>query len=140
MISGMLRAVLRPVIRRWALGRLPSDLTAGDLCAIPGGEGGGFAILKVLAVDPSGVHVRLYKQRFTAIPADLDLAELSLGVFQAVGGGSDPFSIGHLPISREGLGLSGPIRIANRPVLADELDGYQMWLESHGGYFEGRIL
>jgi hypothetical protein len=114
-------------------------LAAGDVCAIPAGDSG-FAVLRVLAVDSRCVHVRLYKQRFSALPRELDLTELSLGVFKTDGTASDPFSIGHLPLTREGLGLSGPVRIFHRPVLGDELDGYQIWLESRGGYFDGQIL
>ncbi len=139
MIKRIFRTLLRALARKLALCRLPADLVAGDLCAIQAGEAG-FAVLKVLAVDPEGVHVRLYKQRFRSLPTTPDPAELSLGVFKVDGDTSDAFSIGHLPLTREALAVSWPVRIAHRPVLTGELDGYEMWIESHGGYFDQPIL
>ena len=139
MIKRIFRTLLRALARKLALSRLPSDLVAGDLCAIQAGEAG-FAVLKILAVDPDGVHVRLYKQRFRSLPATPDPAELSLGAFKVDGGTSDAFSIGHLPLTREALAVSWPVRVAHRSVLADELDGYEIWIKSQGGYFDQPIL
>jgi hypothetical protein len=138
-LKGILRPLLRPFARRWALRRLPPDLAAGDLYAIPTNDSR-FAILKVLATDPQGVHVRLYKQRFSSVPSRLEASELTLGAFAVDETNSDPFTIGHLPITRISFGLSSPVRVARQPVLEDELEGYRIWLDSRGGYFEGRII
>jgi hypothetical protein len=138
MLERIFSTLLRPLARSLAVRRLPPDMAAGDLYAIPAREEG-FAVLKVLAVD-DGVHVRLYRQRYAHIPSATDVDELSLGVFTVGGNGPDAFSIGHLPLTRKAFAVSGPVRIGRRPILPEELDGYEIWLESLGGYFDRGIL
>lgn len=122
---------------RWFKGRSrpeppPFDWQPGDLFSIPMDEGG-FAVGKLLAVDEVGVHVRLYVERFQERPAETEVGELSLAPFGAQH--NNPFSIGHMPIRREGFSGMRPERCGHRPVTEDELDGYGMWEEARGGYF-----
>ena len=81
MFKRIVYAALRPFVHRWARSQVPADLAAGDLCVIPAREAG-YAIIKILAVDAGGLHVRLYKERFPTVPDDLDRATLSLGGLQ----------------------------------------------------------
>jgi hypothetical protein len=55
--------------------------------------------MKVLAVDHSAIHVRLYKNRFTNRPQSVDTRELSLGSIDD----PDGFGVGHLPLSHSTL-------------------------------------
>ena len=96
-------------------------------------EDGGFGVIKILAVDDHGVHVRLYAQRFPHRPQLADLGNLDI----APCGPDDanPFSIGHMPLSFQSFGPWRPQVVGAEDVQEDELEGYQMWLEANGGYF-----
>ena len=74
--------------------RLPDGLSAGDICSIENGSGG-FGIVKILALEPGAVHIRLYKEKFASRPDFIDATGLSLGTVHD----EDGFGIGHLPLS-----------------------------------------
>jgi hypothetical protein len=87
-------------------------------------EDGSFRVSKVLAVDESAVHVRIYKNKFSALPQNLDTSTLSLGKV----GDPDGFGIGHAPIAKEGW-LASQVFLKKEPVRDEELQGYQYYLE-----------
>jgi hypothetical protein len=87
-------------------------------------EDGTYLVSKVLAVDDTAVHVRIYKNKFQILPQNLDSSTLSLGKF----GDADGFGIGHAPIAKEGW-LDKRVFLQNEPVREDELDGYKYYLE-----------
>ena len=88
-------------------------------------EDGTFSVSKVLAVDDLAVHVRIYKNRFPALPEQLDTSVLSLGRLGEPGG----FGIGHAPIAREGW-LASHTFLKKEPVREEELEGYRYYLEA----------
>jgi hypothetical protein len=105
----------------------------GDLVSVVTSDGL-FGVVKVLASESDGLHIRLYVQRFAERPGPPDLTELSTAPFGK--GHDNPFSIGHLPLSYTSFSRWQPKRITRGSVVTeDELEGYHLWLEANGGYF-----
>ncbi len=105
---------------------------AGDLLSVLA-EDGQFGVMKVLAIDDFGVHVRLYTQRFKERPGPSDLHGLSLTpVFPAH---EYPFSFGHMPFSHSSFASWEPQALGSEPVSDEELVGYRLWQKEYGGYF-----
>jgi hypothetical protein len=96
-------------------------------------EDGRFGVMKILAVDDRGVHVRLYSQRFVGRPQVADTGNLSTLPVVPVQG--NPFSFGHMPFSHASFRLWEPQSIRSEPVSEEELRGYRMWQKEKGGYF-----
>lgn len=124
------RNPLKSAIRWWLAARLPADLEAGDICLVQSSDGG-YQVAKLLAVDRSAVHVRLYKQRFFEVPRFVNTAALTMGTVHDTG-----FGIGHLPISRASFASWRPIRIQHELVAEDELEGYRVWKDAEGGIWD----
>ena len=96
-------------------------------------DGGHFSIAKVLKLDPRIVHVRIYKQHFPERPIRFDLSLLTLGNIHD----PDGFGMSHLPLRPETFYRRAPVFIAESPVTANELKGYELWLEvADGAVFE----
>jgi hypothetical protein len=99
-------------------------------------EDGGYGVLKVLALDKIGVHIRQYSNRYDARPEHLDEGELFLAPF-------DPdnetpgvrLGMGHLPLSAGTFRAWRPEFVQQSTVSSDELEGYRGWQEAEGGYF-----
>lgn len=104
-------------------------------------SGGVFKIVKVLVVDPGGIHLRLYKNKFEERPEHINPQELVLGrVFNEDNSfNSDEFSLGHAAFFLDAFLQSNPILLMVVPVMEDELDGYRMWEDAQGGYFDGML-
>src|SRR4051812_34844414 len=97
----------------------PEGIVVGGLYASKR-EDGSFRVSKVLAVDQSAVHVRIYKNKFSGLPQNLDTSVLSLGKL----GDSEGFGIGHAPIAKEGW-LASHVFLKKEPVHDEELEGYR---------------
>lgn len=97
----------------------------GDIYSVDDGEGK-FGIVKVLALDPGVIHLRIYKNKFDNRPASIDTKELSLGRLGDEGG----FGIGHIPLDIDGFKAWKPELLTNETVLEEELDGYKIWKEN----------
>ena len=82
---------------------------------------GRYRIVKVLALDDSAVHVRIYADRFQEPPASISSADLSIGFKN-----ESEFGVGHLPLNRRGAGV-GWVLVGLETVDEDELDGYRIW-------------
>jgi len=111
-------------------GSVPIELDPGYLCAVPSEEGG-YQIAKVLVLDERAVHIRLYANRFTELPTHVDPDTLTLGIIEDPG----DFGIGHMPISVRSFMLWQPKLIQIEPVEEEELEGFRIWQEAHGGVF-----
>ncbi len=111
--------------------RPPQQFNAGDLLSVVADDGL-FGIVKVLALDSQGIHIRLYQQRFAQRPLAVEPESLTLGSLFA----SDaPFSIGHIPLSHAAFRGWQARQVAPGTVADSELEGYRGWLEAGGGYF-----
>jgi len=88
------------------------------------GETGEYRFAKVLFVDPSAVHVRVYAGGMSQRPTRVKPADLRLG-------GDDP-GIGHLPVTHAVFAAGKPQLITTDAVRPEELDGYDMWKEAGG--------
>jgi hypothetical protein len=96
----------------------------GDIYSVDDGDGK-IGIVKVLAVDPGTIHLRLYKNKFDNRPKEINTSELSLGGL----GDKDGFGIGHVPLDIRGFKNWKPELITNEKVTDEELEGYKIWRE-----------
>ena len=103
---------------------------AGGIYSISDGDG--FGVVKILAIDPGAVSVRIYRETFPTRPASVDPSELSLGRIDDPEG----YGIGHLPLSPRDFALWFPVQLATVAVTDEELEGYRSWKESGGGIFD----
>ena len=122
-------------------GRRRNDPPVGGLYASPT-EDGAYSILKVLAVDDAAVHVRMYSNRYAAIPTeppnDLEMIGMGPDFVARIERGEkvEPpgrLGIGHLPISRSTFERTERHLIGVVQVDPSELEGYEMWREGGGG-------
>ena len=81
---------------------------------------GDYSISKVLAVDDSAVHLRMYSDSFPSIPAAIDTSKLKI-------------AIGHAPFAVEGFASDSPSLIVVEKVAEAEMEGYRIYLEAMGG-------
>jgi hypothetical protein len=113
-----------------ACGTKSETIRAGALYSVYGSKGY-FQVAKVLATDATGVHVRLYRNRFTSRPSSVDFASLQLGSLHDKGG----VGIGHMPLTHRSFTAWQPKYLAESAVTEDELEGYREWESAQGGYF-----
>lgn len=112
----------------------PRDLMAGDHVTVVGDSGVDYAVVKILAVDAEGVHIRLYQERFATRPTQVDATRLTLGPVIPVEG--VPLSVGHAPFSHDTFAKWGAVLLSRGATVAEsELAGYRGWQEAEGGYF-----
>ncbi len=76
---------------------------------------GVWRIARVLALDQHAVHLRGYRERYTAPPIDVDLDALD-------------WTIGHMPVARERFADARRVLIKVEPVAEEELEGYREYL------------
>lgn len=112
------------------LARNAQKLRVGGLYSVLAGPRE-FGVVKVLAFDKTGVHVRLYKNRFNSRPTRKNLPELRLGRIDEDG----LPGIGHLPIAKKIFYRWQPLFILQQEVMDDELEGYRVWEEAAGKYW-----
>lgn len=105
------------------------EIVVGGLYSFKGDDGK-YDVMKVLVVDDFAVHLRLYANRFEALPTDIDPAVLSLGSIEDEGG----FGIGHFPLDKERFWDDNPVFLKTTPVTDDELEGYRIYLEAIDDY------
>ena len=108
-----------------------SNFQVGGLYSVEYGDGT-YRVAKVLAVEKAGVHVRLYKNEWKERPQNVDPSVLSLG---SVNDG-DGFGMGHLPLTAKGFAAWKPALLSKEAVSKDELEGYEMWKEGGGGFWQ----
>lgn len=100
-----------------------TEVLPGNLYGIPDEEGG-YGLVKVLAVDPNGIHLRFYMNDFRELPQQVDPENLE-------------WFLGHTPLSKSAWQevYEGAVFIENVPVTEEELEGYKYWRVEHGDYF-----
>jgi hypothetical protein len=92
-----------------------------------------YSVVKVLKVDPEGVHVRLYSNRFASPPTDVEVSTLYMvGVNRKP---EESLGLGHMPIRTKGFLDWRPQFIKQVTVSEEELEGYREWESAKGGYF-----
>lgn len=93
-----------------------NELVVGGLYVTPN-ENGSFGVSKILAMDESTVHLRMYAEEFEQKPDELKSAALSA-------------FIGHAPLAKEGFLLEQPELVTVEKVSEEELEGYKYYLEA----------
>jgi hypothetical protein len=106
------------------------SLKTGGLYSVDDGEGW-YRIAKVLVVEPEGVHIRLYKNKFKSRPPTVEPTSLSLGTVHD----TDGFGMGHLPLTHRAFAAWQPVFVSTGLVTEEELEGYRMWQGGKGGFF-----
>ncbi len=91
----------------------------------------GYGVVKILVVDSKAVHIRIYKNKFTQRPAQIDLTTLKIGSMND----PDGFGIGHLPLSKAAFASWHPVFVTQTTVRQEELAGYEEWKKANGGVF-----
>ena len=114
------------------------NLAPGALYTIPGSEPGTFQVIKVLALDDLGVHVRLYGNAFSQRPAQLAPDLLDMAPFLSLApediGYEWPLSVGHLPLLADTFASLQPVFVLRVELEEEELDDYSEWVAAGGGY------
>lgn len=128
----MLRFLLTMGLFSFLLGCLRPQLVEGGIYYTPG-ENGGFSVLKILKLDDGGVHVRLYSNHFAAPPTKIDESTLYMAGMDRKP--DEQMGMGHAPISKKGFAQWKAVFIQQSSVKKEEMEGYEMWLEAKGGYF-----
>ena len=119
------------VISYIALREREPTWSVGGLYVIRDSEHG-FGVVKILALDPDIVSVRIYKETFGERPSTIDPARLTLGTIHDAG----RLGIGHLPLAESTFRSWEPQLLAQSTVSEEELEGYRMWKESGSGPFK----
>ena len=109
---------------------MTQKIVVGGIYSVSNGENKDYGIVKVIAEDSIGVHVRSFSNKFSTRPKTINLSDLSLGKI----GDKNP-GIEHLPILKKVFQSWSPIFITKEPVKEDELVGYKEWLSAKGGYW-----
>ncbi len=114
------------------------NLAPGALYSIRGSEADTFQVVKVLALDDFGVHVRLYGNAFTHRPTVVapDLLDTAPFFSQSPedAGREWPLSVGHLPLLAATFISMRPVFITRAEPVPGELEDYNEWKEAGGGY------
>ncbi len=100
------------------------EVVVGGLYAEKGRDGL-YRVAKVLAVDDTTLHLRLYRNTFPTPPVDLDPATLTLGHF----GDPEGFGVGHAPLTRDAGWRANQTLLKVEPLREDELAGYRYYLK-----------
>jgi len=96
-------------------------------------EASGYRIVKILATDLQGVHIRMYSNHFDTRPKTINLKELYSNSIK-----DDPKTFGsyHIPLRYETFSEKWkPEFVVEGTVSDDDLEGYKIWKEEKGGYF-----
>ena len=109
---------------------LGDDLDATVVPLVSIRDEGGYKVAKILRVDRTAVHLRMYSDRWAIPPETLDPWLLRLDRYEAVVPG-----IGHIPVSHSSFASLEPAFERLAMVGTAELDGYRQWAESGGGVF-----
>jgi hypothetical protein len=91
-------------------------------------------VLKILKIDAGGMHVRTYSNVFEQRPRDVDESTLYMAGIDHKP--SEAMGMGHLAIAKASFRNWRAELIKVVPVREDELEGYKMWLDAKGGYFD----
>ncbi len=90
----------------------------------------GYAAAKLVHVDRNAVHLRVYSDRWTIPPDDIDPWSLRLDRMDEPVPG-----VGHIPLSHAAFAGWQPAFDRLVVIGPSELGGYRTWLESGGGVF-----
>ena len=131
-MASRITALLLAVALSVASGCLHQEWSEGGLYSVES-EDGGYSVAKILKLDTEGVHIRLFSNQFPTRPSDVDTSKLYMAGINHKP--DEQLGIGHLPLSRASFQNWKPVQIKVVSVNADELEGYEMWKASGGGYF-----
>ena len=97
-----------------------STTKPGDVYALP--EKKHYTVVKVLAIDKYGVHVRFFEKVFKLRPRIKQTTKIE-------------YFIGHTPLDKESWQSIKKELLFRERVKKSELEGYEYWKHDQGGYF-----
>ena len=109
------------------------DWVEGGTYAIATDDGSSYQVLKILKIDEGGVHIRVYSNRSADVPSLVDEASLYMAEVDLKP--NEKGWLSHIPVSKGTLAKWGARFVQQSSVSAEELEGYEIWLEAKGGYF-----
>jgi hypothetical protein len=107
---------------------------AGGVYSVSNGDGS-FGAVKILALDPEAVGVRIYRESFPTRPSGLGSGDLSLGKI-----GDENLGVGHVPLAHRDFALWFPVLMTREGVSEEELEGVRIWREAGGGVFDSAAM
>lgn len=114
-----------------ALPAAAQELVEGGLYVVDN-EGVGYRPLKIVKLDAEGVHVRLFSNVYSKVPAHIRQDELFISDSNLLP--YLPFGYRHIPFRRASFEDLKPIFVERSAVSADEMSDYEIWLGKDGGY------
>jgi hypothetical protein len=90
---------------------------AGGIYSVNGDDAGHFGVIKVLRVDPKGVHVSMYQNKFSNRPTNIDESKLTFGTIH----NAEPPGIMHVPLSNAAYNRLAARFVQQSKVGAEEL-------------------
>lgn len=93
----------------------------------------GYKVVKILATDLEGVHIRMFSNHFNERPKSINPEDLFSDSIN-----NDPKALGayHIPLRYETFAEQWkPEFIAQGNLTDEELNGYKIWKEENVGYF-----
>jgi uncharacterized protein YndB with AHSA1/START domain len=109
---------------------LGRDIGAGITTLMKVKTDEGYGVAKLLHADRKAVHIRVYSDRWSIPPDDIDPWSLRLGRID-----EPVIGIGHVPLTHTAFARWEP-KVDRLVMLGpSELEGYRAWLEAGGGVF-----
>ncbi len=99
-----------------------TDLIVGGVYSVQ--WDGDIRVVKVLAVDETVVHLKVYRNRLEVRPSDVDISMLKWDIDM---NDLSTIGIGHIPIALDGFLADEPVFITADAVTLAELDAVARW-------------
>lgn len=121
----------------FVLGRSRPEIVTGGLYSARASQNK-WGIIKVIGHDSNAVSVRIYSNKFTSRPADINPSELFIAGIKDPSG-HEP-GIGHLPVTAEVFYSWAPKLIRTSEIAEDELSSYNEFKNAGGMPFDLQLL
>jgi hypothetical protein len=89
---------------------------------------GNYRVAKIVAVDSSAVHLRVYGNKFSSRPEKVDASMLSLGT----SADQSNQGLNHLPLRLRAFAKWEPVFLYQEPVTDEELEAFRTWERMDG--------
>jgi hypothetical protein len=94
----------------------------GSICTVEN-QDSIFGVVKILVIDDSIAHLKIYKNKYNFRPSNIDIKSLSLGTIND----KDGFGIDHVPIARKDFDNWKPVVVGFERVSKEDVEGYEIW-------------
>jgi len=109
-----------------------NGLKEGGLYAFKN-DNGSYSVLKLLKVEGSGVHVKVYSNQFDSPPTQVDESKLYLAGLNHKP--DETLGVADVPLSGESFQNYKATFVQQSTVTPQELEGFNTWKKANGKYF-----